>query len=113
MKTNDLKKGVKILLAYGDVDNNDLVGCDKFNNAVRHFNEAQSHYKPWVAIIEDNMRGNTRMAKVFGFDTEIGSVYAHDMIAYEDENGEWQPIEHTPAQIKLKKWVEELYPYTF
>lgn len=30
----------------------------------------------------DNMRGNIRMVEVYGFETEIGSVYAHDIVAY-------------------------------
>lgn len=76
MKTNELKKGVRVKLANG-----------------------------WQAIIEDNMKGNTRLAKVFGIFTEIGSVYAHDIVAYSDEKGNWLPVEHTPAQIKMRKQV--------
>lgn len=79
MKTNDLKKGVRVKLANG-----------------------------WEATLEDNMKGNTRLAKVYGFFTEIGSVYSHDIVEYEGTGlnaGKWFPVEHTPAQIKMRKQV--------
>lgn len=76
MKTNELKKGTRIKLANG-----------------------------WEATLEDNMKGNTRLAKVFGLYTEIGSVYSHDIVSYESMLGGWKPVEHTPAQLKLKKQV--------
>tara|TARA_Y100000004_G_C8781048_1_gene354975 strand:+ start:208 stop:516 length:309 start_codon:yes stop_codon:yes gene_type:complete len=72
MKTNDLKKGMKVLLRNG-----------------------------WEARIEDNRKGNTRLATVYGFYTEMGSVYSHDIVSYVDENGFMHDIEHTPAQEKL------------
>jgi len=77
MKTNDLKKGMRVQLRNG-----------------------------WEADIADNAKGNTRMAKVYGFETEIGSVYSHDIAFVKTGDtplGQaWQPIEHTPAQIKLR-----------
>lgn len=76
MKTNELKKGTRIKLANG-----------------------------WEAIIEDNMKGNTRLAKVFGFFTEIGSVYSHDIKYFRNDAGIWESVEHTPAQIKMRKQV--------
>ena len=33
----------------------------------------------WKFEIMDNMRGNIRLAKVYGFETEIGSIYVHDI----------------------------------
>ena len=72
MKTNEIKKGARIKLRNG-----------------------------WEADMADNMKGNTRMAKVYGFETEIGSVYAHDIVAVKVAN-EWVTVEHTPAQIKLR-----------
>lgn len=75
MKTNDLKKGVRVKLRNG-----------------------------WEADIADNMRGNTRMAKVYGFETEIGSVYAHDIVLWLDGD-QWKRVEHTPAQVKLRTMV--------
>lgn len=83
MKTNDLKKGDRVQLRNG-----------------------------WYATVADNMKGNTRMATVEGFVTETGSVYAHDIVQalvapYGAEVEEtWMRIEHTPAQIKLRKTVE-------
>jgi hypothetical protein len=56
----------------------------------------------------DNAKGNTRMVEVEGFVTEIGSVYSHDIVAVEIKGQPsyrlaWQAIEHTPAQLKLRK----------
>ena len=60
--TNDLKKGTKIRLACG-----------------------------WDAEVYDNKKGNIRLAKVYGFETEIGSVYAHDIKLARVE-GRWVPV---------------------
>lgn len=77
MKTNDLKKGTRVMLRNG-----------------------------WEADLWDNMRGNTRVANVYGFCEEAGSVYAHDIVAYKDADGVWhEDIEYTPAQKKLKEQV--------
>lgn len=81
MKTNDIKKGARIKLACG-----------------------------WEADMADNAKGNIRMAKVYGFETEIGSVYSHDIVAVKSPANPniWLAVEHTPAQIKLKKQVRAL-----
>ena len=76
MKTNDLKKGSIVMLRNG-----------------------------WKAEIADNMKGNTRTATVYGDFTETGSVYSHD-IAKVLIAEQWHDIEHTPAQLKLRKQVE-------
>jgi len=78
MFTNELKKGDKIKLRNG-----------------------------WDAVIEDNLKGNTRLATVHGFVTEMGSVYSHDILGkYKDQDsafcGELIPIEYTPAQLKCR-----------
>jgi len=52
MKTNDLKKGTRVLLRNG-----------------------------WEATLMDNMKGNRRLANVEGYVTEMGSVYSHDVMA--------------------------------
>lgn len=78
MKTNDLKKGARVRLANG-----------------------------WFATIEDNIRGNIRMATVEGYVTEMGSVYSHDIVAVKVDGG-WVMVEHTPAQIKLRKNVSAM-----
>jgi hypothetical protein len=79
MQTNDLKKGDRIRLRNG-----------------------------WYATIKDNMKGNTRLAEVEGFMTEIGSVYSHDIVTYYPGSDEVIQIEHTPAQIKLRRRVASL-----
>lgn len=76
MKTNEIKKGTRIRLRNG-----------------------------WNATMFDNMRGNTRMAEVEGFVTEIGSVYSHDIMAVLNPDGSETPVEHTSAQIKLRTQV--------
>lgn len=84
MFTNDLKKGTRIRLRNG-----------------------------WLATIWDNKKGNTRLAEVEGFCTEIGSVYSHD-IEYVitqldgDLGAMLEVVEHTPAQLKLMKQVEAM-----
>lgn len=67
----------------------------------------------WDARIEDNLKGNTRLCTVYGFVTEMGSVYSHDIaFAYVGSKGktveearkcEREPIEYTPAQKKLRQ----------
>lgn len=79
MKTNDLKRGSRVMLANG-----------------------------WAADIMDNMKGNTRLAKVYGFETEIGSVYSHDIVSVMI-GGEPFPIEHTKEQLKLKDQIERIF----
>ena len=90
MKTNDIKKGMVIQLNNG-----------------------------WYGIMADNMKGNTRMVDVDGVFREIGSVYSHDIKYYWPFHGlalgaeiltEGMPeaVEHTPAQLKLKKQVKAM-----
>ena len=74
MLTNELKKGDKIRLRNG-----------------------------WNATIEDNLKGNTRLCTVYGFFTEMGSVYSHDIMWKQNGDGSATPIEHTPAQLKCKQ----------
>ena len=77
MKTNDLKKGMRIQLANG---------C--------------------YGTMADNMKGNTRMVEVEGIYTETGGVYSHDIIWFVDVvSGACTRIEHTQAQLKLKQMV--------
>jgi hypothetical protein len=58
----------------------------------------------WEADMWDNMKGNTRVALVYGFETEAGSVYSHDITAYKDSNGNWKrDIEYTDSQKNLRK----------
>ncbi len=77
MKTNDIKKGDRILLDCG-----------------------------WYATMADNKKGDIRLAKVEGTFTELGSIYSHDIISFIDRNGNSIEIEHTPKQLKLKEQTE-------
>lgn len=83
VKTNDLKKGARVMLRNG-----------------------------WEAIVEDNMRGNTRVCTVFGFETEMGSVYSHDIVRAE-VNGRWELVEHTPAQLKCREFALNLDKFIY
>jgi hypothetical protein len=81
MLTNELKKGTRIKLRNG-----------------------------WEADLWDNKKGNTRVANVYGFCTEAGSVYSHDIVAYKDKDGNWKnDIEYTESQLKCKKMNESLF----
>lgn len=75
MKTNELRKGDMVRLRNG-----------------------------WTAEIADNRKGNIRMATVFGAFTEMGSIYAHDIVQYITADRRVM-IEHTPAQKKLRNTV--------
>lgn len=77
MKTNELKKGDRILLRNG-----------------------------WYGTIKDNMKGNTRLAEVEGYFTEIGSVYSHDIEFYINEDELPVEIEYTKKQLDLKNVVD-------
>ena len=79
MLSNEMKKGTMVMLKNG-----------------------------WKARIEDNMKGNTRLATVCGFETEMGSIYVHD-IAYAVIDGKQVPIELTESQKKLQKQVEAMF----
>lgn len=76
MKTNDIKKEMRVKLRNG-----------------------------WFGTMKDNMRGNTRMVEVEGVFTEIGSVYAHDIVAVLVDN-KWVAVEHSDKQTQLRKQVE-------
>lgn len=69
--TNDIKKGERIRLRNG-----------------------------WEADMADNLKGNIRMAKVYGLYTEIGSVYSHDIV-HVQRNGVWHLVTHTQKQLDL------------
>jgi hypothetical protein len=71
MKTNDIKKGMRIQLKNG-----------------------------WFGTMMDNKKGNTRLAEIEGYFTEIGSVYATD-IARVLINDEWVEVEHTEKQKQV------------
>lgn len=77
--TNELKKGDRVTLRCG-----------------------------WNATMEDNKKGNIRMATVEGIYTEMGSIYMHDVVLAE-KNGETLRVVATPSQKKLKKTVSAIW----
>ena len=79
MKTNELKKGIRIQMKNG-----------------------------WYGTVMDNARGNIRLCEVEGTYTEIGSVYAHD-IAKASIDGNWIGLEYTPAQLKLQNDLKLMF----
>jgi preprotein translocase subunit YajC len=76
VKTNDLKKGDRVLLNNG-----------------------------WYATIQDNRKGDTRMATVEGYYTETGSVYAHDIVEANIADS-WIRVSHTPKQEQMRERVK-------
>jgi hypothetical protein len=106
MKTNDLKKGDRVLLATGE-QNGDIATCNDFATWER-LQLTGSSFKAWEGTIHDNRKGVRRMVEVEGFYKEIGDVYAHDIIAYQAD-GKWLPVEHTPAQLKLRQDVKNFF----
>ena len=84
MKTNEIKKGMKIKVTNMGV--------------------------PVTGIMMDNMRGDRRLVDVKGSEVgmfdEMGSVYSHD-IALVEVDEKWVRVEHTEKQIKLKRKVAE------
>jgi len=85
MKTNDIKKGMNIKTGQ--------LGS------------------PVSGVMLDNLRGNTRLVDVKGSEVglfdEMGSVYAHDILMVEVD-GKWEEVEHTEAQLNLKKQTSTL-----
>ena len=78
MKTNDIKKGTNIRTKQLGVSVS--------------------------GVMMDSLKGNTRMIKTNGSEVgmfdEIGSVYATDIIAAKNSDGEWEEVEHTDKQGK-------------
>jgi hypothetical protein len=89
MLTNDIKKGMWVKLSLH-------ASCGSVPN--------------WEGEMWDNMKGNIRVVDVYGWEHEAGSVYSHDIIAVKihKEDAEWIPVEHTPAQLKLKEQVRAM-----
>ena len=74
--TDDIKKGEVVLLANG-----------------------------WQARIEDNrkgqVKGQVRLATVFGTYTEKGSIYASDIREVQTASGKWEKVSITSKQKTL------------
>jgi hypothetical protein len=83
MKTNEIKKGMKI--------------------------KSKQLGLPVTGIMMDNKKGNTRLVDVKGTEVgmfdEIGSIYSHDIVMVEVDDF-WIEVEHTDAQKKLELQIE-------
>lgn len=79
IKTADIKKGTTILLNNG-----------------------------WYGTMMDNKKGVTRFAEVEGFETEVGSIYAHD-IAAAFINDQWTSVEYTQKELDCKAMNESIF----
>lgn len=85
MKTNEIKKGMIVRLNNG-----------------------------WFGKMYDNTRGNTRCVEVYGYFTEAGEVYSHDIVkcfGHVTLEKAWKTdldnnVEHTKSQLKLKEQAE-------
>lgn len=52
----------------------------------------------WEAEVLDNLTNRqTRMCKVYGRHTEMGSVYSSDIVSAMDEDGVWHVVVHSTA----------------
>ena len=84
MKTNDIKKGMKIISVQ--------LGL------------------PVTGHMMDNMRGDTRMIQTNGSEigmfNELGSVYSHE-ITHVEVDGSWVEVEYTKKQLELKDAVSD------
>ena len=85
VKTNDIKKGIKIKSVQLGV--------------------------PVTGIMLDNKKGNTRLVDVKGSEVglfdEMGSVYSHDIVLAEID-GVWKSVEHTEKQLNLKRQLNSM-----
>ena len=85
VKTNDIKKGIKIKSVQLGV--------------------------PVTGIMLDNKKGNTRLVDVKGSEVglfdEMGSIYSHAIILAEID-GVWKSVEHTEKQLNLKRQLNSM-----
>jgi hypothetical protein len=107
-RTADLKAGDRVILAYGE-QRGELTRCDSFEKFIMHIFHGSS-YKAWEAEVVDpanDLDPTIVCLAVFGWETEIGDTYAHEIIGWKDKDGFWQPIEHTPEQIEMRTKCSE------
>lgn len=117
-KVAELKKGDRVILAYGD-QGGDMARCDSFDKLIGHIFH-NSSYHPWQADVAANPRGKDPTVLMLhvpdvidgqpnAFGDDIGDTYAHEIIGWMDKNsGTWQPIEHTKKQLDMRKLVADL-----
>jgi hypothetical protein len=85
--TKDLKKGMRVMLSRS---------------------ASMGELPRWQGTVMDNRsKANTCFLEVEGWETEMGSVYSHDVEAVLID-GKWKQIEHTPKQLALKEKVKAM-----
>ena len=58
----------------------------------------------WEAEVLDNqVRQSTRMCKVYGVHTEMGSVYSTDIVSAQMPDGVWHVVRHSTKQLVAAK----------
>ena len=62
----------------------------------------------WKFRIEDNKKGNIRLATVWGFETEMGSIYTSDIDHLVMAVGSIEQLEMTKAQAKKSDKTAQL-----
>lgn len=63
----------------------------------------------WQADVMDNCKTrSTRLCKVYGFETEIDSVYSHDIVARLNSDGTRDAVVMTDKQFKFMQQVASL-----
>ena len=62
----------------------------------------------WEFRIEDNKKGNIRLATVYGLFTEIGSIYTSDIASVDMPDGTTERLEQTDKQAKQSQYVADL-----
>ena len=62
----------------------------------------------WKFRIEDNKKGNIRLATVYGLFTEIGSIYTSDIASVDMPDGTTERLEQTDKQAKQSQYVADL-----
>lgn len=64
----------------------------------------------WEAKTLESARKTTVLCEVYGYCTECGSVYGHDIVRVVNEKGYWEDVtEYTPGQIRCKLANENLF----
>jgi hypothetical protein len=63
----------------------------------------------WKFRIEDNKSGNTRLATVYGYETETGSIYIHDIVNVDLPDGTAEAIELSKSQQKRADLISNFW----
>ena len=68
----------------------------------------------WLFRIEDNKKGNVRLATVWGYSTEMTSIYTSDIACIENPvTKQLEKLEMTPDQKKKSDKTKDLMRQVF